>query len=76
MTERNWSIVGKLEGFCAERNHSMLELAFSWLAAREPVASIIAGATRPEQIEQNVKAADWKLSDDDLAVIDRLTKGE
>ena len=76
MTERNWSIVGRLGSFCAERGHSMLELAFSWLAAREPVTSIIAGATRPEQIEQNVQAASWALSADDLAEVDRLTKGE
>ena len=75
MTERNWSIVGSLEAFCAERGHSMLELAFSWLAAREPVTSIIAGATKPEQIEHNVRAASWTLSADDLAEVDRLTKG-
>ena len=75
MTERNWSIVGGLEAFCAERGHSMLELAFSWLAAREPVTSIIAGATKPEQIEHNVRAASWTLSADDLAEVDRLTKG-
>ena len=40
----------------------MLELAFSWLLAQSPVASVIAGATKPEQLEQNVKAGDWKLS--------------
>ena len=40
----------------------MLELAFSWLAARPTVGSIIAGATRPEQIDANVKATGWTLS--------------
>ncbi len=74
MTDANWRIVGALEAFCQERDHSLLELAFSWLAARSPVASVIAGATRPEQIEANVKAADWKLSPEDLAAIDTLTK--
>ena len=53
----------------------MLELAFSWLAARPQVASVIAGATRPEQIEQNVKAISWKLSAEEMAEIDRITKG-
>jgi aryl-alcohol dehydrogenase-like predicted oxidoreductase len=74
LTERNWAIVGRLEKFCAERGHTLLELAFSWLAARPTVASVIAGATRPEQLEANVRATEWRLSADDLAEIDRLTQ--
>ena len=73
LTEANWAIVEKLETFAQARGHTMLELAFSWLAARPCVGSIIAGATRPEQIEANVKAAGWALSTEDLAEIDRLT---
>jgi aryl-alcohol dehydrogenase-like predicted oxidoreductase len=69
----NWAIVERLEDFCARRGHSLLELAFSWLLARPPVASVIAGASKPEQLEQNVKAAGWALTPDDLAEIDRLT---
>ena len=52
---------------------TMLELAFSWLAQRPTVASVIAGATRPEQIEQNVKAVGWTLTPEELAEIDKLT---
>jgi aryl-alcohol dehydrogenase-like predicted oxidoreductase len=74
LTERNWTIVGRLEKFCAERGRSLLELAFGWLAARPTVASVIAGATRPEQIEANVRAADWRLSAEELKEIDRLTR--
>jgi aryl-alcohol dehydrogenase-like predicted oxidoreductase len=74
MTEKNWEIVGKLEAFCASRGHTMLELAFGWLLAKPAVASVIAGATKPEQIEANVKATSWKLSSDDLAEIDKLAK--
>ena len=73
MTEANWSIVAKLRAFCEARGKTMLELAFSWLLARKPVASVIAGATRPEQIEQNVNAASWTLSAEDLAEIDKIT---
>ena len=73
LTDGNWRIVERLEGFCAERGRTLLELAFSWLAARPAVSSVIAGATRPEQVEQNVKAVGWTLSPDDLAEIDRLT---
>jgi aryl-alcohol dehydrogenase-like predicted oxidoreductase len=73
LNEENWRKVEALERFCAERNRSLLELAMSWLAAQPLVSSIIAGATRPEQVEQNVRAAGWKLSAEDLAEIDRLT---
>jgi aryl-alcohol dehydrogenase-like predicted oxidoreductase len=73
LSESNWQIVERLEKFCAQRNHSMLELAFSWLIARPAVASVIAGATKPEQLEQNVAATGWALTADDLAEVDRLT---
>ena len=71
--EESWMKFERLETFCEERGHTILELAFSWLAARPTVASIIAGATRPEQVEQNARAAGWALSAEELAEIDRLT---
>jgi len=46
----------------AGARRTMLELAFSWLLAQKPVTSVIAGATKPEQLEQNVKAGAWKLT--------------
>ena len=73
LTERNWAIVERLAGFCEERGKTMLELAMSWLASRPGVASIIAGATRPEQLEDNVVATGWRLTQEDLREIDRLT---
>ncbi|HWA82040.1 MAG TPA: aldo/keto reductase [Fimbriimonadaceae bacterium] len=72
MTEKNLAIVENLERFAAKSGHTLLELAFSWLAARPALSSVIAGATKPEQIEVNVKAADWELSAEDLAEIDRI----
>lgn len=76
LNESVWQIVERLEEFCNKRGRSLLELAFSWLASKHIVASIIAGATQPEQVEQNVKAVEWKLTPADLAEIDRLsTKG-
>jgi aryl-alcohol dehydrogenase-like predicted oxidoreductase len=75
LTERNWAIAEKLIDYAESRGHTALELAFSWLLAQAPVASVIAGATRPEQLEQNVKAGDWKLSGEELAEIDRITAG-
>jgi len=73
LTDRNWQLVESLQVFCVQRGISLLELAFSWLAARPGVASVIAGATRPEQLEANVKAAGRALSLEDMAEIDRLT---
>ncbi|SDR55782.1 Predicted oxidoreductase [Rhizobiales bacterium GAS191] len=73
MTETNWKIVEGLQDLCAKRGWSMLDLAFSWLAVKPVVASVIAGATKPEQIEQNVKAVDLKLTAEDLAEIDAIT---
>src|SRR5579862_3577578 len=75
VTPRNETIVEKLQAFVQARGHSMLELAFSWLAARPQVSSVIAGATRVEQIEQNVKATAWKLSAEEMAEIDKITAG-
>jgi aryl-alcohol dehydrogenase-like predicted oxidoreductase len=72
LTERNWAVAEKLGDFAEARGHTLLELAFSWLLAQVPVASVIAGATRPEQLEQNVRAGEWTLTTDELSEIDRI----
>ena len=71
--ERNWLIVEELAAFAARRGHTLLELAFSWLLRDNVVASVIAGATTEQQVEQNARAAGWTLSAGDLAEIDRIT---
>jgi aryl-alcohol dehydrogenase-like predicted oxidoreductase len=73
LTESNWKIVERLEKFCAKRGHTMVELAFTWLLARPTVASVIAGATKAEQVEQNAKAAERELTPEELAEIDEIT---
>lgn len=73
MNEENWKIVQRLTAFCEARGRTLLELAFSWLLAHPCLASVIAGATRPEQVEQNVKAAGWELTPEERAEVDRLT---
>jgi aryl-alcohol dehydrogenase-like predicted oxidoreductase len=73
INERNWRIVEELAAFAARHGHTLLELAFSWLLRDPVVASVIAGATTPEQIEQNVHASGWALSAAELAEIDRIT---
>jgi aryl-alcohol dehydrogenase-like predicted oxidoreductase len=73
LTENNWAISEKLIDYAESRGHTALELAFSWLLSRAPVASVIAGATRPEQLEQNAKAGGWVLTAEDTAAIDAIT---
>ena len=75
-TAVNLEKAARLEQFATKRGHTLLELAFSWLLARPAVASVIAGATKPEQIEKNAKAAGWELSAEELAEVDRITLGE
>ncbi len=74
MTDANWEIVEKLRAFAESRGKTLLDLAFSWLAAQPPVASVIAGATKPEQIEANVRAIEWKLSAADLEEVGKISK--
>src|SRR6201998_683178 len=73
VTPRNEEIVEKLQTFDQARGHSMLELAFSGLAASPKVASGVAGAPRVEQVEQNVKAIAWTLSAEEMKEIDGIT---
>ncbi len=58
--------------FAEARGHTILELAVSWLLARPVVASVIAGATKPEQVHANAGAAAWRLTEADLGEIDRI----
>ena len=72
LNDRNLGIVDELANYAAFRGHSLLELAFSWLLSHPAVASVIAGATNPEQVGANVHAAGWHLSPADLAEVDKL----
>jgi aryl-alcohol dehydrogenase-like predicted oxidoreductase len=72
LTEENLTKAESLLAFAEAHGHTLLELAFSWLLARPAVSSVIAGATKPEQVHANVAAARWHLTDDDLAQIDAL----
>ena len=62
----------KFASFAAERDLSPIQLAFSWLAAQTPVASVIAGATRPEQIRANAEAVRWVPTEAERAELDGI----
>jgi aryl-alcohol dehydrogenase-like predicted oxidoreductase len=72
LTDRNFKIVQGLEAFAKARGHTVGELAIAWLAACPVVSSIIAGATTPEQVIENAKGLEWKLTADDLKEIDKI----
>ena len=64
--------VQRLDAWARAHGHSAAELALAWLAAQPAVSTIIAGARRPEQVTANAKAAEWKLTPEELAEIDRV----
>jgi aryl-alcohol dehydrogenase-like predicted oxidoreductase len=73
INNRNMRLVTALDGFAISRGHTLLELAMSWLAGNPLVSSVISGATRPEQVEQNVAAIGWTLTPEERAEVDRMT---
>ena len=72
MTDENFDKVEKLSAFANERDHTVGELAIAWLLAQPAVCSVIAGASKPEQVIQNVAASDWTLTPEDLQAIDEI----
>jgi aryl-alcohol dehydrogenase-like predicted oxidoreductase len=74
LSEANFETLGKLESFAQERGHAMIDLAIGWLASQPYVSSVIAGATKPEQIEQNVAAGEWKLTREEIAEVAKITR--
>jgi aryl-alcohol dehydrogenase-like predicted oxidoreductase len=75
LSDSNLTIVERLISFAEGQGHSLLELAISWLLSRPQVASVISGATKPEQARANASAGGWKLSEDELAQVDAILAG-
>jgi aryl-alcohol dehydrogenase-like predicted oxidoreductase len=65
-------VVQQLAGFAEQHGHSLLELAIAWLASKAVVASVIAGATKADQVWANVRAADWVFTEEELQAVDRI----
>lgn len=72
MTEANWKKLDGLKDFAAQCGHTVGELAIAWLLSRDRVCSVIAGARTIEQVSENVKAAEWKLTADELTQIEAI----
>jgi aryl-alcohol dehydrogenase-like predicted oxidoreductase len=69
-----WEVIEKLQAYADERSRSILEVAIGGLAGMPAVASVIAGATTPEQVRANAAAGAWIPTPDDLAQLDALTR--
>ena len=69
-----WDVIEQLERYARERSLSILDVAIGGLAAKPTVASVIAGATTPDQVRANATAANWTPSPEDLAQLDTITK--
>ena len=74
LSDQNFDIVEKLTEFAETRGHTLLALAIGWLASKPVISSVIAGATRPEQVEANVKASAWKLTAEEMNEVNEISR--
>jgi aryl-alcohol dehydrogenase-like predicted oxidoreductase len=72
LADAPWDRIEKLRAFAEERGVPMATVAIGWLAAQQPVGSVIAGATTPEQVTANAGATQWHPSADDLIALDEI----
>jgi aryl-alcohol dehydrogenase-like predicted oxidoreductase len=72
LTDETFDRLEELEAFAAERAVTVLQVAIGGLAAQPAVASVIAGATKPEQVRANAAAGDWVPTPEDLAALNEL----
>jgi aryl-alcohol dehydrogenase-like predicted oxidoreductase len=66
MRPEHFASLGRYRAFAERRGHSVAELAVAWLLSQPVVCSVIAGATRPEQVAANAQAAEWVLGADEV----------
>jgi aryl-alcohol dehydrogenase-like predicted oxidoreductase len=72
MVNRDSAAVDRLSAWAAKQGRSVAELAIAWLASQPIVGSVIAGVTKPEQVEANARAAQWSLTVDEIAEVGTL----
>ena len=71
-TPQQWAVIEALEGYAVERSLTLLDVAIGALLARPVISSVIAGATKPEQVAANATAARWQPDEEDLAALERV----
>lgn len=73
VNDSNWAIVERLGAYCRERGIDLIDLAFAWIAGHPRVASVIAGASHPEQVVRNHRAIELRLSAEERRKIDQIS---
>lgn len=73
-TDKNFALLGNLENFAEKRGHPIVELAIAWLLGNSSVSSVIAGATRSEQVTANARASDWHLTKEDMEEVAEILR--
>ncbi len=71
-SDDQFELIEALQAYADERGQNLLTVAIAGLAAQPGVASVIAGATKPEQVRQNVAALEWRPSAGDLRALDEV----
>jgi aryl-alcohol dehydrogenase-like predicted oxidoreductase len=72
LSDRNFEVVDALSAWAASHDHSLLDLAFAWLIEKPVIPSVIAGATKVDQVRANASAGEWHLSVEETAEVDAL----
>jgi aryl-alcohol dehydrogenase-like predicted oxidoreductase len=72
MTDANWDRLGKLDAYAKSRGRKVSELAIAWLLSHPWLSTVIAGATRPEQLDANLAGAGWKLTPEEVAEVEQI----
>ncbi len=74
LSDRNFDVIDQLTAFAEERGKTILDLAFAWLLSRGVISSVIAGATKVEQVQSNVAAGEWRLTDEEFETVSELAR--
>jgi aryl-alcohol dehydrogenase-like predicted oxidoreductase len=72
LSDENYEVVDALSAWAASHDHSLLDLAFAWLIEKPVIPSVIAGATKADQVRANAAAGGWRLSAEEAAEVDGL----
>lgn len=74
LTDANFAMLERLDEFAGKNGHTLLELAVGWLATQPEISSVISGATSPDQVRQNARAIDWRLTAEEMAAVSKITR--
>ncbi len=72
MTDANWERLSKLDAFARARGQKVAALAIAWLLSHPWLSTVIAGATKPDQLDANLIGAEWKLTPEEVTQVEQI----